>query len=80
MVDYYIGGLSDAFVSSLFSSFVGAVLRRSLVCCKQRFHFGAMYSQQRSHRDRPMRNVDFLRALMQKREIGVEEREWASST
>ena len=43
MIDYYIGGLTDGFVSSLFSSFVGAVLRRSLTCCSERFHFGAMY-------------------------------------
>ena len=76
MIDYYVGGLTDAFVSSLFSSFVGAVLRRSLRCCKERFHFGAMYSQQRSHRDKPMRNVDFLRALMQTSEVKVSEAEW----
>lgn len=76
MIDYYVGGLPDAFVSSLFSSFPGAVLRRSLVCCKERMHFGAMYSQQRSHRDKPMRNVDFLRAMMQTNEIAVEESHW----
>ena len=76
MIDYYIGGLTDGFVSSLFSSFVGAVLRRSLTCCNERFHFGAMYSQQRSHRDKPMRNIDFLRALMQAKEQSAEEARW----
>ena len=80
MVDYYLGGLTDGFVSSLFSSFVGAVLRRSLICCRERMHFGAMYSQQHSHRDKPMRNVDFLRALMQKHEVNVEDFHWVAST
>ena len=78
MIDYYIGGLTDGFVSSLFSSFVGAVLRRSLLCCGRRMHFGAMYSQQYSHRDKPMRNVGFLRALMQTSEVATEEAEWAN--
>ena len=76
MIDYYTGGLTDAFVSAPFSSFVGAVLRRSLVCCRERYHFGAMYSQQRSHRDKPMRHVDFLRALMQASEERAAEAEW----
>ena len=76
MIDYYAGGLTDAFVSALFSSFPGAVLRRSLVCCKERMHFGAMYSQQRSHRDKPMRHVDFLRALMQTKERMTGEASW----
>ena len=76
MIDYYLGGLTDGFVSSLFSSFVGAVLRRSMTCCKERYHFGAMYSQQRSHRDKPMRHVDFLRALMQASEQRAAETEW----
>ena len=35
-----------------------------------------MYSQQRSHRDKPMRNVSFLRAMMQKREVDVEPIKW----
>jgi hypothetical protein len=35
-----------------------------------------MYSQQRSHRDKAMRNVDFLRALMQANERRVDEVEW----
>ena len=63
----------------LFSSFVGAVLRRSLVCCGgRRMHFGAMYSQQHSHRDRPMRNVEFLQALMQVVEPRAAEAEWGA--
>ena len=76
MIDYYIGGLTDGFVSVLFSSFVGAVLRRSLLCCQQRMHFGAMYSQKASHRDKPMRNVAFLRAMMQTTEVHTAEAEW----
>ena len=76
MIDYYVGGLTDAFVSSLFSSFVGAVLRRSMICCKERYHWGAMYSQQRSHRDKPMRDVGFLRAMMQDREQKVAVADW----
>ena len=76
MIDYYVGGLTDGFVSSLFSSFVGAVLRRSMTCCKERYHFGAMYSQQRSHRDKPMRNINFLRAMMQDKEQKVGVHEW----
>ena len=76
MIDYYTGGLTDAFVSALFSSFVGAVLRRSLTCCQERNHYGAMYSQQRSHRDKPMRHVAFLRALMQADERRTDEKDW----
>ena len=69
--------LPDGFVSTLFSSFVGAVLRRSLTCCgRYRMHFGAMYSQQRSHRDKPMRHVAFLQAMMQTKEVAMEEVEW----
>ena len=42
-------------------------------------HFGAMYSQKASHRDKPMRNVAFLRAMMQKVEVDTAEREWGRS-
>ena len=63
----------SSFVSALFSSFVGAVTGRSLTCCKERYHFGAMYSQQRSHRDRPMLAVPFLRAMMQSEEPGSDD-------
>lgn len=80
MVDFYLGGLADGFVSALFSSFVGAVLRRSLTCCgPHRMHFGAMYSQQYSHRDKPMRNVELLHALMQTVEPRAGEAEWGQS-
>ena len=79
MIDYYLGGLTDGFVSVLFSSFTGAVLRRSLLCCKHRYHFGAMYSQQRSHRDKPMRNVGFLRAMMQEQELPTSPDEWGQA-
>jgi len=79
MIDYYIGGLTDAFVTVLFSSFPGAFLRRSLLCCRHRAHFGAMYSQEYSHRDKPMRNLDFLRAMMQTHEVGTAQAEWAAA-
>ena len=79
MIDFYTGGLADGFVSSLFSSFVGAVLRRTLICCSERMHFGAMYSQQRSHRDKPMRDVGFLRAMMQTSETSTAVREWPTA-
>ena len=65
MVDFYLGGLTSAFVSALFSSWQAAMLSRSLLCCKRRMHFGAMYSQANSHRDKPMPNVTFLQAVTQ---------------
>ena len=80
MIDFYTGGLVDGFISTLFSSFTGAVLRRTLICCQERFHFGAMYSQQRSHRDRPMRDVGFLRSLMQTVEQKTAVEEWSQET
>ena len=76
MIDLYLGGLADGFVSVLFSSFVGAVTGRSLTCCSERHHYGAMYTQQHSHRDRPMRNVQFLQALMQSVELQTEVAHW----
>lgn len=79
MIDYYIGGLADSFVSALFSSFVAAVLRRSLVCCTERRHYGAMYSQAHSHRDKPMRNQGFLRAMMQTDEPRAAEADWPAA-
>jgi hypothetical protein len=79
MVDFYLGGLSDSFVSALFSSFVGAMLRRSLRCCRHRMHFDAMYSARHSHRDRPMRNVAFLRAMMQDAEVHTNASEWSGA-
>ena len=78
MIDFYLGGLADGFVSVLFSSFVGAMLTRSLTCCSTRMHFGAMYTQQYSHRDRPMKNVAFLRAMMQSTEHHAEQPSWAA--
>ena len=38
MLDLYLAGVTDGFVSALFSSFVGAVTTRSLTCCKVRKH------------------------------------------
>lgn len=69
MLDFYVGGLSDAFVSVLDTSFVGAVLLRSLTCCgavrgaASMVHFSAASSAE-SGRDSPMHHVDFLRVLM----------------
>ena len=79
MIDFYLGGLTDGFVSVLFSSFVGAMLGRSLSCCSARMHFGAMYTQQYSHRDRPMKNVDFLRSMMQSNEHSTDRASWPST-
>ena len=59
-------------MSALFSSFVGAVTGRSLLCCEERMHFGAMYSQKFSHRDIPMNNEQVLQVLMQTAEIDAE--------
>ena len=66
MVDFYVGGLSDAFVSALDTTFVdGAVLLRSLSCCggRSRIHFSAT-SNAATNRDRPMEHSGFLRVLM----------------
>ena len=38
MIDLYLAGVADGFVSALFSSFVGAVTGRSLLCCQARLH------------------------------------------
>ena len=66
MVDFYVGGLADAFVTTLDTTFPdGAVLLRSLSCCSasRRMHFSAS-SNAATNRDRPMENVGFLRVLM----------------
>lgn len=68
MVDFYVGGLTDAFVSALDTTFVdGAVLLRSMSCCSlragSRMHFSAA-SNAATNRDRPMEHTAFLSALM----------------
>ena len=68
MVDFYVGGLSDAFVSALDTTFVdGAVLLRSMSCCSlragSRMHFSAA-SNAATNRDRPMEHAGFLSVLM----------------
>lgn len=66
-VDFYVGGLVDAFLSVLDTTFVdGAVLLRSLSCCARhaRVHFSAASSSKASNRDRPMAHTGFLSALM----------------
>ena len=40
VVDFYLAGLADDFVSAAFSSFPGAALSRSLLCCRARVHLG----------------------------------------
>ena len=50
--------------------------RASLLCCKERMHFGAMYSQTYSHRDIPMRNEQVLQVLMQTSEMQTAVEEW----
>ena len=79
MLDLYLAGVTDGFVSALFSSFVGAVTARSLTCCKERKHFGAMYSQTYSHRDVPMRNEQVLQVLMQTTEEHTAVEEWGTA-
>jgi hypothetical protein len=65
MTDFFVAGLCDGFVSVLFSSFVGAALQRSLICCSSgRRHFHADSSPLGSNRDHPQRNATFLRVLM----------------
>jgi hypothetical protein len=67
MADFYAGGLVDAFVSALDTTFLdGAVLLRSLSCCAAtaRMHFSAA-STAASNRDRPMESDGFLQVLMQ---------------
>lgn len=65
MTDFFVAGLCDGFVSVLFSSFVGAALQRSLICCSSgRRHFHAHSSPLGSNRDHPQLNATFLRVLM----------------
>ena len=66
MVDLYAAGLCDGFVSALFSSFVGAALSRSVLCCAGagRAHFMASPSTAGSNRDHAMTNASVLAALM----------------
>jgi hypothetical protein len=65
----------------LFTSFVGQMLQRSLICCRPsaRKHFGAMYSPKFSHRDRPMMNTAFLQAITQKEESRTAEDQWGTA-
>ena len=66
-VDFYVGGLVDAFVSALDTTFLdGAVLLRSMLCCGSpgaRQHLSAT-STAESNRDRPMEYGGFLEVLM----------------
>ena len=65
MVDLYLAGVCDGFVSALFSSFPAAALSRSLLCCgHKRRHFNALSSTRGSNRDHPMVNSTFLAALL----------------
>ena len=55
------------------------VLAYLLAASQERKHFGAMYSQVHSHRDKPMRNLGFLRAMMQTDEPAAAEAEWPAA-
>ena len=80
MTDFYLGGLTRGFVSVLFSSWSGAMLSRSLLCCgnhgRGHRHFGAMYNRSFSHRDRSMPNELFLRAITQTEEHETDTSKW----
>ena len=67
MIDFYLGGLPSSFVSAVFSSFPGAALGRSLLCCTHRVHFGAVAKMEHGHsvRDGPMLHPWALQALTQ---------------
>ena len=65
IIDLYLGGLADGLVTVLFSSYRRAMLRRSLLCCKETFHFRATANRRFSSRDRSMSSAHFLQALMQ---------------
>ena len=65
IVDFYLIGLCGGVTSALFSSFVPAALTRSVVCCTERVHFGAMYNLSTTHRDRVFRRNEILDALSQ---------------
>ena len=65
VVDFYLAGLADDFVSAAFSSFPGAALSRSLLCCRARVHFGADRRDAALTRDLPIRDARILKALLQ---------------
>ena len=57
--------VSETFVSAAFSSFPGAALSRSLLCCRARVHFGADRRDAALTRDLPIRDARILKALLQ---------------
>ena len=62
---YFMYSSDHGFVSILFSSFVGAALQRSLLCCGAgRKHFHAHSSPIGSDRDHAQQNSTVLRILM----------------
>ena len=67
MIDVYLAGLPTSFVSAIFSSFPGAALSRSLLCCEQRVHFGAVAKMEHGHsvRDHPILLPWAIQALTQ---------------
>lgn len=70
-IDFYVGGLVDAFVGVLDTTFVHTVLLRSMICCGQdalsssapTVHFHGS-STGASDRDHPMEDEGFLQVLM----------------
>ena len=65
VVDFYLAGLADDFVSAAFSSFPGTALSRSLLCCRARVHFGADRRDAALTRDLPICDARILKALLQ---------------
>ena len=65
VVDFYLAGVADGFVKALFTSFLFSTMRRNLRCCEPGafVQWQAWYNLSRSHRDFPMRDQEFMRAL-----------------
>ena len=54
-----------AFEQALFTSFIWSTMRRNLLCCRPGafVKWMAWYNRSRSHRDLPMADFEFMRAL-----------------
>lgn len=65
LVDFYLAGVADGFVKGLFTSFLYSTMRRDLLCCEGGafVQWLGWYNLSRSHRDLPMHDRAFLKAL-----------------
>ncbi|KAL1508730.1 hypothetical protein AB1Y20_004825 [Prymnesium parvum] len=65
VVDFYLAGCVDGFVKALFTSFIWSTMRRNLLCCRPGtfVQWMAWYNRSRTHRDLPMADLEFMRAL-----------------